>query len=388
LVEGEKYLATVARLLAAEGDALGIELISKAVARFEWSSHDNWDGGLDIYHLYLDLPLPLYSKAGDRRESIEKSILDKLQAIMQAHTNDHVTNVLMAVQLEDAPDWRERARASLNTDKGEDPDVLADSVHPPITCRPEVFRRPEKGIDEEQIAVMMPFAVEFRPTYEAIKRACVSLGLRAVRADDIWEASTFMQDIFSIIYCSRIIIVDYSHKNPNVMYETGIAHTLGRQVVPITQSAEHVPSDLRHHRALFYLPNAEGLEDLEHALTLRLGTITGREPMADQAASSIEQTFIAVDDVAAGSPPFYYKYDSSLKGWEFLEMVSSNVPHLRPERYGKDWLLRDRKSGVALSRLRTCWRERAGLEEESTDLKGLGVIPGMHLEVVVVEANA
>lgn len=278
LVDGEKYLATVARLLAAEGDSLGIELISKAVPRFEWYTHDNWNGGLEIYHLYLDLPLPLYSKAGDRRESIEKSILDKLQAIMQAHTNDHVTNVLMAVQLEDAPDWRERARASLNTGKDEDPDMLAGSIHSPITCRPEVFRRPEKDIDEEQIAVMMPFAADFRPTYEAIKRACVRLGLRAVRADDIWEETAIVQDIFGIIYCSRVTVVDYSTKNPNVMYETGIAHTLGRQVVPITQSIEHVPFDLRHHRALLYLPNAEGLEGLEHALTLRLSTITGREP--------------------------------------------------------------------------------------------------------------
>jgi hypothetical protein len=62
------------------------------------------------------------------------------------------------------------------------------------------------------------------------------------------------------------------------MYETGVAHTLGRQVVPITQSMEHVPSDLRHHRALVYVSNTEGLEELENTLALRLSTITGREP--------------------------------------------------------------------------------------------------------------
>lgn len=278
LVDGEKYLATVARLLAADGDSLGIELISKGVPRFEWYSHDNWDGGFDIYRLYLDLPLPLYSKTGDRRENIEKSILEKLQAIMQAHTSDHVNELFFAVQLEEAPDWRERVRASLTPDSEENPNTLGEGIHSSITCRPEVFRRPEEGVDEEQVAVMMPFSVNFRPTYDAIRRACIRVGLRAVRADDIWEEATFIQDIFKIIYCSRIIIVDYSTKNPNVMYETGIAHTLGRQVVPITQSIEHVPSDLRHHRALFYLPNVEGLENLEDALVLRLSTITGREP--------------------------------------------------------------------------------------------------------------
>jgi hypothetical protein len=277
LIDGEKYLATVARLLAAEGDSLGIELISKATPRFEFYSHDNWDGGFDIYHLFLDLPLSLYSKASDRRENIEKSILDKLQAIMEAHTSDHVNSVCIAVQLDDAPDWRERVGASLR-DGAENPEMGTDGIHSSIICRPEVFRRPEKGIDEEQVAVMMPFAAEFRPIYDAIRRACARVGLRAVRADDIWEETTFVQDIFGIIYCSRVTIVDYSNKNPNVMYETGIAHTLGRQVVPITQTIEHVPSDLRHHRALFYLPNTEGLEGLENALALRLGTITGREP--------------------------------------------------------------------------------------------------------------
>jgi len=270
----------VARLLVAEGDSLGTEVVSKAGPRFDWYSHDNWDGGFDIYHLYLDLPLPLYSKVGDRRESIEKSILDKLQAIMQAHTSDHVNSVCMAVQLEEAPDWRERVRVPLNPDKDEGPDTGSDSLHSLITCRPEVFRRPEKGIDEEQVGVMMPFAAGFRPTYDAIRRACVRLGLRAIRADDIWKETTFMQDIFGLIYCSRVIIVDYSDKNPNVMYETGVAHTLGRQVVPITQSMEHVPSDLRHHRALVYLSNTEGLEELENTLALRLSTITGREPRA------------------------------------------------------------------------------------------------------------
>ncbi len=99
-----------------------------------------------------------------------------------------------------------------------------------------------------------------------------------MRADDIWLNSTFIQDIFDLIYCSKIVIVDFSTRNPNVMYETGIAHTLGRHVVPITRQIEDVPSDLRHHRALVYLPNKEGLNSLSQGLTVRLSTITGREP--------------------------------------------------------------------------------------------------------------
>lgn len=273
---GEQFLATVARLFAAEGDLLAVELLSKASPRFEWYTHDNWDGGFDIYHLYLDVPLPLYSRLGDRRESLEKATLDKLQAITQTHTSDHVSNVMVAVEVTASPDWRDRAQAWLN--KGGAAEEKGAGHLPSILCRPEVFRRPDKEIDDDQVAVMMPFSEDFRLTYEAIRRACGRLGLRAVRADDIWEHATFIQDIFGLIYCSRIIVVDFSGKNPNVMYETGIAHTLGKQVVPLTRSIEDVPSDLRHHRALRYLANTEGLATLEDALTLRLSTMTGREP--------------------------------------------------------------------------------------------------------------
>lgn len=101
--DGESYLATVARLFAAEGDVIAVELLSKASPRFEWYSHDNWDGGFDIFNLYLDVSLPLYSKLGDRRESLEKAVLDKLQAITQTHTANHVSNVLIALEVVAAP---------------------------------------------------------------------------------------------------------------------------------------------------------------------------------------------------------------------------------------------------------------------------------------------
>jgi hypothetical protein len=54
------------------------------------------------------------------------------------------------------------------------------------------------------------------------------------------------------------------------MYETGIAHTLGKHVIPITQSFEDIPFDMRHHRVLKYLPNLEGLDKLSTELTLKL----------------------------------------------------------------------------------------------------------------------
>ncbi len=144
-----------------------------------------------------------------------------------------------------------------------------------ITFAPNVFQVPEGGVELDLVAVMMPFSMEFAAVYEAIKRACTTRALRCMRADNVWEESTIIQDIFNLLFRAQVVVVDFTAKNPNVMYETGIAHTLGKHVVPVTQSLDDVPFDMRHHRVLKYLPNAEGLVGFERALATKLGQFSG-----------------------------------------------------------------------------------------------------------------
>jgi len=142
-----------------------------------------------------------------------------------------------------------------------------------ITFKPDVFKVPNELVNQRLVSVMMPFSANFNGTYGAIQRTATSMGLECLRADDIWEDTTILQDIFSLIFRSQVVVVDFSGKNPNVMYETGIAHTLGKHVIPITQSLDDVPSDIGHHRALKYLPNEEGYRNLTNGLHTRLRTL-------------------------------------------------------------------------------------------------------------------
>ncbi len=146
-----------------------------------------------------------------------------------------------------------------------------------ITFKPSVFNVPIKPQNPKLISVMMPFNAAFTGTYTAIERVAEYMRLECVRADSIWDNSIFIQDIFDIIYCAKVVIVDFSGRNPNVMYETGIAHALGKTVIPITQSIDDIPSDLGHHRALKYLPNEEGYRDLSNELYKRLKSIYGHD---------------------------------------------------------------------------------------------------------------
>lgn len=129
--------------------------------------------------------------------------------------------------------------------------------------------------DENLVSVMMPFSAEFNPVYATLQEATTSIGFSCKRASDIWEHHTIIQDIVSIIARAKVVICDCSGKNPNVFYEAGIAHAIGKEVILITQSEHDVPFDLRHLRYIPYLPNNEGLGQLLVSLQAKLRSIRG-----------------------------------------------------------------------------------------------------------------
>jgi hypothetical protein len=153
---------------------------------------------------------------------------------------------------------------------GEATFVSAKPAERKISFAPHVFAVPDANVEADLVAVMMPFAMEFDGVFSAIKQSCRKAGLKCKRADDIWDDTTIVQDIFTLIFRAQIVVVDFTGKNPNVMYETGIAHTLGKHVIPVTQSLSDVPFDMRHHRVLQYLANSEGLDKLATKLALKL----------------------------------------------------------------------------------------------------------------------
>ncbi len=152
-----------------------------------------------------------------------------------------------------------------------------------IVFAPMVFSVPAEVPELDLISVMMPFDGSLSPVYETIKSAAKEHGYRCLRADDIWDDSTVVQDVFTLIFRSYIVVCDFSGRNPNVFYEAGIAHTLGKHVVPITQSADDIPFDLRHHRYAKYLNNAEGRDRLEEELADRFHALAKKKSRANWA---------------------------------------------------------------------------------------------------------
>jgi hypothetical protein len=144
-----------------------------------------------------------------------------------------------------------------------------------LQVRPTVFSLPAIAQSDRLVAVMMPFAPEFDPVYAAIRASCTAANLECQRADQVWEDTTIIQDVFNLLYRSRIVVADLTRGNPNVLYEVGIAHTLGRHVVPIAQEPVDRPFDIAHHRILGYRLSAGGIEQMTSVLTRRLTHLAG-----------------------------------------------------------------------------------------------------------------
>lgn len=134
-----------------------------------------------------------------------------------------------------------------------------------------IFGRPRRDKSYPDLFVLMPFKDELTPVYQDhIKSVANKLGLSVSRADDFFSSGSIMRDVWEAIYSAKAIVADCTGRNPNVFYEIGIAHTLGKLVVLISQSIEDIPFDLRHLRTIIYNYTPRGVQNFEEALLATL----------------------------------------------------------------------------------------------------------------------
>ena len=107
----------------------------------------------------------------------------------------------------------------------------------------------------KSVFVIMPFKDFFNEYYNHVyKPALEGCGYTVERADDIFSPTPILEDIRNSIKKSDVIFCDMTEKNANVFYELGLAHSIGKPVILITQSLDDVPFDLRQIRCLTYNP--------------------------------------------------------------------------------------------------------------------------------------
>jgi hypothetical protein len=145
-----------------------------------------------------------------------------------------------------------------------------------------IFGPASYEIDPRLAFVLMPFTDELTETYTTLIKPIVEnneLGLVCKRADDIKSNRAIMQDIWKSICEARLIIADLTGLNPNVMYELGVAHTLGKETLIIYRKDENIkfPFDLAHIRRIEYENTPVGGTKLVSELRTTLQAILSPE---------------------------------------------------------------------------------------------------------------
>lgn len=119
------------------------------------------------------------------------------------------------------------------------------------------LRKVSRGISvssDETCFVMMPFAEPLGSYYSTLYEPAIKkAGLTPVRADtDIFGTGKIIDQIWSGINRAKVLVAELTGRNPNVLYELGLAHALRKPVVLISSNEDDVPFDVRHVRVIYY----------------------------------------------------------------------------------------------------------------------------------------
>lgn len=128
---------------------------------------------------------------------------------------------------------------------------------------PKQYRNEKISIQKNKCFFLMQFSEDLDEVYGTIKEELDSIGFICNRADDVEGSPIIFNKILTEMFSSRFIIAELSHKNPNVFYELGIAHSFKdpSNIILIKQKSEiseeskeevSYPFDLRHLQYIEY----------------------------------------------------------------------------------------------------------------------------------------
>lgn len=103
------------------------------------------------------------------------------------------------------------------------------------------------------VFVLMPFDSAFDDIYNyGIKQPCKDLNAYCERVDEQIFTERILDRIYNQISKADILVADMSNRNPNVFYEVGYAHGIGKDVILLTQNSDDIPFDLKHFQHIVY----------------------------------------------------------------------------------------------------------------------------------------
>ena len=137
-------------------------------------------------------------------------------------------------------------------------------------------------IKDNQVLILMPIDKKYISVFRALQEACKINLYSPIRSDQDFVQVHLLGRIVQLILESELIICDISTRNPNVLYELGIAHALNKNTIIVSEQSEldKSPFDIQSNRILLYKDHydlqiklTEALKEIKFKLFERLGPI-------------------------------------------------------------------------------------------------------------------
>jgi hypothetical protein len=124
--------------------------------------------------------------------------------------------------------------------------------------------------------VLLPFDASARSLRDTIRRIIYEEQGEPLFLDDFRPGAVWVDEVSRLIRESDAVIADVTRSNPNVLFELGMAHGLGKPIILLLSEGaiEKLPSDLLGYVYLRYTP--DNLSGFSHRLGKFIGQLGQR----------------------------------------------------------------------------------------------------------------
>ena len=101
----EETLSTISAMLVADAMYEAATLLRQSDCHFERTGYDNWNGGTEIFGLFIRLSATTFARLRPRKDALEKQITERLQSAVSSVSDDWFSATLMP-KIEKQKNWK------------------------------------------------------------------------------------------------------------------------------------------------------------------------------------------------------------------------------------------------------------------------------------------
>lgn len=122
------------------------------------------------------------------------------------------------------------------------------------------------SIDKKLVFYLTPFSKAHSSEFEVVLDVCNRNGLTCRRGDEEFIDRNILSHVVKNITSSRLVIANITGRNPNVLYELGIAQALGKPTIIISKTLDDLPFDIQENRVITFKDHEELRRELTNGL--------------------------------------------------------------------------------------------------------------------------